>query len=729
MRISRSAILLILGILTIFFLGSSYALWFNDDLVPPSIRDGEFATPLAAATAGINLNRTDAVRLTVKETGIVAVEAKDIENAGFSVKELSSLTFSLTRNDRQVPFLVIGEGDAATLYFYGQATANSREPFAVYMLRPGRGAAIPERDASPRGLTSNIGQQRFRWEEDRLFVGHAGGDDVWMGELLMAPHKWILTLDDIQVSAAPAELTIHLFSNRDGPDDADHQVEIQINDQAVAEHSWDGVKHEIVTIPLEKGILTGEVNSVGVVLQAKNNTSAETVYVNAMELLYQGPITAKYGQTTFSSDAENIAVNGAEDGLIIFDITDRDAPVYLSNTHTEGSEIHFSGSDGKADYIATEPSNSVRVTVESAPAWSNSMRDSNWGADYIAIVADVNGFNEALDPLLQHRKDQGMRVLSVPLEQIYDEFGAGHKSPVAIKTFLAYAAAHWTPPAPSYVLLVGDGTYDAKDQVSGKNRNRLPTPLIHTSVGGFVASDSWYGRYTGGLSPMAVGRFPVQNAPQLRVLVSKTLAFEQQSLSQEIDWRKRALLVADTEPIFDDQTLELSSDLEENGYRIYRLRMSENERVHYPIISAINQGVGLVNYFGHGGSSTWGDEVVFENSDVRSLQNSTKLPILTSFTTLNGAFADPNSDTLAETLLRANNGGVVAAVALSGKANSEQMLSLSEEFYGLLLQQDDHSLGDILTELSEKHASDPTWTELLAPINLLGDPALRFYTP
>ena len=47
-------------------------------------------------------------------------------------------------------------------------------------------------------------------------------------------------------------------------------------------------------------------------------------------------------------------------------------------------------------------------------------------------------------------------------------------------------------PAPNYVLLVGDATYDIYDFTKGPNKNLLPTYLVYTEFAGYVASDTWF---------------------------------------------------------------------------------------------------------------------------------------------------------------------------------------------------------------------------------------------
>jgi hypothetical protein len=730
MRISRSVILIILGGLTVFFLGSSYTLWFNDDLIPFQVNIGGSPTPLAAATAGANGNMSDSVRLTVRETGIVAVAASRLHDAGLDFAELSGAELSLTKDGNDVPFLVRGENEEATLYFYALASDSPWEALSVYVLRPGQGQEMAQREAQPHGDGSPLGEHQFFWEENRFFVDYAYGDDVWMGPLLMASDTWTFLLDEIQPSNGPAVLTVRLFSNAEGPGYPDHHVEILVNGQTVADHTWDGIKYETITAPVEAGLLSSdEVNRLSIEVHDDTGVTAETVYVDDLELIYEGRISTDKQQVAFASDADNILINNANNDLMVFDITDGEAPVHLTKLRIDGGKAQFDGGSKARQYIALNQAESIQPAVDPAPAWIKSLHEKDWGADYIAIVADVRGFQEALDPLLVHRRAQGLRVANISLEQIYDEFGNGRRTPEAIRTFLSYTAAHWTPPAPRYVLLVGDATYDLTDQMPGKNRNRLPTALVHSDRGGYVASDSWFSRFDGAAPQMATGRFPAQNALQLRVMVDKTIGYEQRASTEQNAWSQRALLVADDEPHFDEATVGLAQDLAGKGYHVYSLQMSQSENIHYNIISAINQGVALVNYMGHGSKGAWGDEAVLQNSDAQALYNGSRLPILTALTSLNGAFAEPQNDSLAESLLRTNDGGVVAAIAPSGRANSNQMLPLAEQFYAQLLNGEGGTVGDALFHLMSEGASDPNAQDALVALNLLGDPALQFYTP
>lgn len=733
MRVNRSAILIILGFLTVIFLGASYSLWFNDRLIPFEVGVGDSPTPLAEADTGIGGSQYQSVRLVIDETGIASVTAKQLRNAGLSVEELSSSSLNLTKYGQKVPFLIQSSDEEEALYFYAQANYSPRRPESVYILSQGKGLDMKQRDVEPEGQGgSPSGQHRFTWEENRFFVDYAEADDAWMGPLLMAPDNWTYLLDEILPGEGPAELTVRLFSNSDGPDSPDHHVEIQVNGQTVADHVWDGIKYETISAPIEPGLLVpDEVNSITVIVHDDTNITAETVYIDDLELTYEGLISADQEQISFASDADNILVSNANQGLMVFDITDRDAPVYLTNLRFDNGVAQFAGGgESKRQYIALDREQSVRPTLEPVPRRTKTLRDMERGADYIAIIADVPGFEEAMEPLLDFREQQGLRVEKIPVEQVFDEFGAGHRSPEAIRDFLAFAYQNWLPPAPRYVLLVGDATYDLMDQMPGKNRNNLPTAMVYTNSGGFLARDGWFCEFDEDIQRMAIGRLPAQNAIQLRVMVRKTISFEEGEGSDDATWKTRALVVADDEDEFDQATSNLADDLAEQGYRVYELHMNQSKNIQYTIRSLINQGVILINYLGYGSSGAWGDEAVFQNSDARALFNDTRLPILTAFTSFNGNFAEPQNDSLAEILLRDNDGGIVAAIAPSGRAPADQFIPLADAFYDLLLLEGGTTIGDALRQLViENEAAESEFEDAPLTLNLLGDPALRFYAP
>lgn len=710
----------LLAILTLVFLAAALYLWWDGQ---PAEQPPLAIEPLQPGQA------PQALRLTVYQTGLAVVTAAQVSEANLPLESFSADGLSLSRNGQPVPFYVSGEGREALLYFYGQAYTDTLDAPAVYWLSPGRGQAMAERSATPTttsGETTGLRQQH--WEENETFLAQAGGDDVWLGKLLFAPSALDIPLTGIRPNGGPGELTIRIWSNNQAAADPDHHVEILLNGRKVADHTWDGIKQETITVPVAAGLLQPDGNILTINAPGDTGAAGEALYIDWVELVYESDLNlAGADQLWFTSEARTIEVEAADSDALIFDVTNPDEPAVLTNVRRGPSRLRFAGS-GRAYVVLNHPDQALTPAISVAPVWQEPLKTPGRRADYIAIVADVEGFTDALQPLLNHREKQGMEVALIPLTQIFDEFGYGRRSPTAIRDFLAYAATNWQEPSPRYVLLVGDASYDIYHFTNSSNDDLLPTHLVFTEYAGYVASDTWYTLLAEEtLAPtLAIGRLPAQTAAQLTIMVNKTIAYEQ---AGNEPWTQRALLVADDEPAFDRASDDLAAALESTNFQTQKLYMTENEEIYDSLLSALNQGVGILNYVGHGSIEVWGDEKVFESEDAALLINGNRLPIFTTFTCLNGYFNHPQVDALAETLLWAEDGGVVAAVAPSGRSLTLQQLPIADVFYQKLLTGEANTLGEALQAAKMAGAADPFLHDVIHTFNLLGDPALHFQRP
>ncbi|MCA9934057.1 MAG: hypothetical protein H6662_09180 [Ardenticatenaceae bacterium] len=725
MRLNRMLILSVLASLTIIFLVGAAAFAFVGEL-----------DIFHESVAGLKVRPfpkgdiPNGLRLTVYESGIAAVTSRDLQAANMRFDTLSADELSLTREGRSVPFYVQGSGTDATLYFFAQAITNTLEAPAVYLLTLGQGSAMQQKKAAPTGSGSSLVQQQYFWEENSTFLTHTNGDDIWLGPLLLAPEEWTLDLSSISPSGGAGALTIRLWSSTQDVPNPDHHLQVLLNGRQLANWYWDGVQQETITLPLDEGVLDAAGANI-LTLRTPGDTGAagEALYLDWIRLQYETQVTTGSKQVLFTSSASNVLVHNADASLMIFDVTDENAPLLLQHAGLEGTDLTFAGT-GQV-YVVLRPNQAVRPTISAAPVWKDSLRRSERGADYIAIVADVDGFAEALELLLVYRQEQGLRVTAVSLQQIYDEFGYGQQSPAAIRHFLTYATQNWMSPAPRYVLLVGDASYDVPTAPGAHvaSGNLLPTSLVPISYNGYVASDTWFALEDSSVPQMAIGRFPVQTVAELMTMVNKTIAYETAPVNDR-DWPDSALLVADDdEPIFDSQSDTLSAELKANGYSVHDLHMTDNDNIRYEIVSAINQGVGFLNYVGHGNERVWGDEFVFHIDDVRMLKNGGRLPVFTTFTCSNGAFALPDTDSLAEALLRADNGGAVAVIAPSGRMPASHTPPLAQYFYSALLDGGAETVGDAFLAMKSAEVDEPYNMDVLHLVNLLGDPALHIRKP
>ncbi len=157
--------------------------------------------------------------------------------------------------------------------------------------------------------------------------------------------------------------------------------------------------------------------------------------------------------------------------------------------------------------------------------------------------------------------------------------------------------------------------------------------------------------------------------------------------------------------------------------------MSQDQDIYANIVIVLNRGVGLLNYTGHGGKTSFADGVAFTADDARLLQNENRLPIFTAFSCQNGTFTDPNQASLAEQLLLTENGGIVAAIGTSAYMQTQHSLSLTNTFYGYLLHGTATTLGEVLADTKTAVTDNDGRETAVHTYNLLGDPALHIYQP
>lgn len=710
--INRPMLLTLLLLATIGFLGAAAWLQWGDEFRPDDLLAIE---PLPASDVA-------AVRLTVATTGVHVISEAQLRAARLPFEAFSAEFLRLSRDGDPVPFLVVGD----RLYFYAEAVASNIEAPAVLWLEPGSGSAMAQRSSRPTGAAAAVGIRSQRWEENSTFIARSRGDDVWFGPLIWAPGSQDIVLDGIAPHAGNGELTVYVWSNNENARNPDHHLVVALNGVQLTELFWDGITDQRITAAYDSADLRLDNNTLTLTAPGDTGSPGEANYLDWAEIRYPGLLAlAEDEQLTFRNTGANVQIDRATAETLVFDVTNAARPQLLINTDFREGSVVFAAAGTDRQYVALRPTAAQPVELSIVPIY-DSLLGPDRGADYIAIVPDDSWMLKGVQPLLSYREETGLEVVRVSVTQIYDEFGYGRQTPWAIRRFLAHAVANWSP-APRYALLVGDANYDLHGYLSGSNSNVIPTYLVYTEHAGYVASDTWFTLFDDSLEPgIAIGRLPVQSASQLATIVTKTIFYDR---SRAAEWDRRALLIADDEPQFDRVSDDLARDLAAVGFSTEKLYMSRRSDMNEAILSAINAGVGIINYVGHGSVKVWGDERVFHAEDAAALDNKERLPIFTTFTCLNGYFNHPQDDALAETLLYAENGGVAAAIAPSGRSRTSEQLPLADAFYDALLNGPSLTVGEALQSAKRSAAGNRSLHDVVHTFNLLGDPALRFRLP
>ena len=374
-----------------------------------------------------------------------------------------------------------------------------------------------------------------------------------------------------------------------------------------------------------------------------------------------------------------------------------------------------------------------------------------WGADWMAIYH--RDFRAAAERLAQWRAaddrfGRPLRTAVIDVQDIYDEFSGGLLDPTAIRNFLAYAAEHWDP-APMFVTLVGDGTYDYKNNSSISQGNWIPA-----FQDGDSTYDEWYTRVVGGeLFPdMAIGLLTVQTAAEADVVVDKIIAYDR---APEVGpWQSRMLLVSDdltnwdspgrVESIFihDSENmarhvLPKALDLTKLYIAQFPLEGKEKPRARDEFIRLFNKGALIVTYVGHGSYYVLSHERMFLLSrDLDKLKNGGRLPLVFTAASQVGVFDDPVRLSIPEALLQKEDGGVIGMICATRIGYHPTNVRLTNQFYWQMYHtgREHVPIGLALAEAKQLLLPDydPTGAKTFRNIqrySLFGDPATRLAMP
>jgi len=693
-----------------------------------------------------------AVKIAVLADGIYEVPASDLRAAGFDLAKADTRALSLTSGGKAVPFEVIGDGSQRVLRFYGQALGpEAHTAQNIYWLSkqpggtgPATGAITVRSAAPPSGMSpAVVVSATVHAEEQRQWVAKAGpGDDRWVWQTIFAPAEAKFNIFLPHSTSGEGELHVRAWGNSSAPVNPDHHWLLSLNSTQVADARWDGLEGHVITATIPAGILRAGDNQLTIRAPGDTGAPADSVFLDWTEISYGRELVSDSPELVFQGMAPGYAVRAKEAPAALWDITDPARPVALKDYRVENGVVRFSApADGVPHRFALAAKAGLRqpatITAAPEPGSPAAERLRNWpgGADLVLITTPQ--FRDALAPLIKAREAQGLRVAMMDVDEVYDAFSYGRADPAAIRALVQQAVSEWTPPAPRYLLLAGDASYDPRGYLKagekGAEGDLVPTELVDTDVTGWTASDIWYALPPGtaldpyghpGVRPaLAVGRLPAQTAEQMAAMVAKILAYEKGDASAP--WRHQAFFAADNdEPGFAEQAGALTKAL--SGYDSQVVTVDKDGAARASLLKAFGDGAGLISYFGHGSLNLWAQEKIFSVEDVAKLSNKDKLPLVLTLTCLSGFFQHPTTVSLGETLLRAPNGGAAAVIAPSSASTLDQQKVLADGLAEMLSSPDIKTIGDALLG-AQSHLVDAAagTNEILLTYNLLGDPAMR----
>jgi hypothetical protein len=521
-----------------------------------------------------------------------------------------------------------------------------------------------------------------------------------------APTALTLALNHVeQTSAATAQVTVAL----QGVSLSNHQVNVLVNDLLAGTINLSIQDAATQTFSFPVAWLIEGTNTVKLVAGGAGH---DTTLVDYVSISYPHSFRPDNDSLQFSVKSTLAArIDGFTSANIrVLDISDP-ANVQMVHPVVETSGAGFAltiqpAGRTKGRRLIALPNTQLSHPVSLVLNTPSTLNATTNGADLVII--SHKDFIPALAPLVAQRQSQGFVVAVADVEDVFDEFSYGVHTPQAIRDFLLRATTTWVT-KPRYVLLVGDASYDARNYFGFGNFDLVPSKEIDTGFRGDAtaletASDDWLTDFDNdGIADISTGRLPVRTLAEANLAVSKIVNYSPANPPPS------ALLVADTQGSYyfnfeqadDDVAALLPASL--NKQKVYRRLAASDDAANQDIVSKFNAGLSLVVYSGHGNVDIWGGSIFSSNDIVvngntrlgaMALTNGNKLPFVVVMDCLNGYFADPRLQGLAEALLKAPNGGAVASFASSGLTYPDGQHEMGEKMLRLLYDGAPIAIGD-----------------------------------
>ncbi|MFN3762396.1 MAG: C25 family cysteine peptidase [Anaerolineae bacterium] len=697
--------------------------------------------------------------LEISRPGLYRVTYSDLQSLGFA--GANPAHFRLFRGTEEVAYEWEGDDDAVfepgeAILFYAEPRFSRWTTVDVYRLEVGEttGLRMTSRSADPSGLPAGTPWVEQIFEENRLYtpdrftagipIGRDG--DRWVWADLKRPGSPVFSTPfslNADASSA-ATLTLWLIGYTSIlTATPDHRVDVALNGTSLGRVEWDGKTAVTATFAIPPTVLAST-NTLQLSLPGIPGIGVEGAWLDGFAVRYARSTAPAGSAATFAGANERRAYTvalAAAGPYRAYDVTDPLHPQRLTRIQVSGQAITVGDPPGggpRRYHVAAE--GAIRAPDRIRPPedlWGLHAAGGAAGADDLIITHPA--FADALGPLVDLRRSQGLTVTVANVLGIYDTYGDGRPDPEAIRRFIADAYASWNP-RPTYVLLVGDGSYDPKRYRPESPPTFIPPYLADVDLlVGETAADNRYVCVDGedNLPDLLLGRLPVKTADEARAVVQKIVDAETRPLPG--GWNASVVLVADDPdaagdfPAFSDAPAAWVTD----PFTVTRRYCSgtapnqndcdgaQVQALHTAILGDWNRGAFLIQYFGHSSWQQWMRERVFHLDDLPSLHNSRRYPVLAEMTCFTGAFHRPEP-TLDEALVTRPEAGAVAAWGPTGLSVTAGHRFLADGFFRAVFSDTVGTVGEATLAGKLNLVGAPQGSDLLDTYVLLGDPALRW---
>lgn len=634
-------------------------------------------------------------RITTREEGFYKLSYSDLLDAGVLAGSPDPRYFQMYYLGEPIPIKVLGEEDGVfdledAILFYAESYQNKYTQENVYWLTIEDlvGARINTKSGEPAGASLAEEFLSVRHFENNLnyWSLFPGNDDLerfywgYINNYNIAYKNWSYVFSFPNLISGSARLTLRMI----GYTNTEHKVRVYLNETeiSVGEISWNGIVPHTIDIDISELLQPGD-NTIKLTSTKDIAEGSDIVLVDWFDVEFAHAFITEENRLPFDYDAPGdwlFSVEGFSNSQIsVFEVTDPNSIIEITGTEVVSSGTGFAVQyqDNLIEprsYFAIEDSAYLVPSFIDLDVVVNLHENS---ADYLLITH--RDFWDQAQVLALFRGSQELRVAQVDIQDIYDGFNYGRTDAKAIQQFLQFAYENWEEPAPSYVLLVGDGHFDPKNFLGYNRTSYLPPFLAVVDPWiGETASDNRYVTFgdVDTMPDMMIGRLSVNNPTEAENFINKIIQYE--DYTEPGFWVEEVLAVADNAdsggdfPYYSDEIMdnEIPDPFVVNKVYYDKTHTSE-ESARSAIQDYYNNGVFMINYIGHAAYTSWASEGLFTTDDVPLLQNEERQPFILAMTCFEGFFHRPHPFTsgyeaLGEVVTRTPGRGAIASWSPTG---------------------------------------------------------------
>jgi hypothetical protein len=657
----------LVGLLQSLFASGQDNSWINfeqDYYRIPTAHTGVYQLSYTTLSAsGINLSDIDPRELRVYHRGEeVAIHVAGEEDGSFDSQDF--VQFVGKKNDAWLDRNLYMNPDYLPNPYYN--THNDTTTFFLTVTPGTRGKRMGYRGLSGGELpiVQSVAKTHIVSYTDQYALGKTYFPSVrlslydqgqgWTGQVISRGNQRTFEFNDLGaiVNSLEPTLEIGLLGRSDTP----HRASIQAgptgnNLRQLGEFDFMGFENNTLQLPLSPsdfasdGDLVVRVNSLG------RDGSLDNISVSFIKIHYGTQVPdGGFSQTILEvneNEPSQLDILGGNRNYLVFDIADF-PNVTRHQTSNEGETMRFEvgGTNSPSSLLIQGNNTVIEPNVLQRVRYRNILSQP---ADFLMISHPrlrnpSANYGDPVTAYAAHRASpQGgaFDTLTVNINELYDQFSYGEKSPLAIREFIRQYSSRHTP---EYLLLVGRafGIYNTR-RVGGVTHSYRNNPAVFDfqelmPAFGYPYSDN---RYVVGLDPSAplrqdigIGRIPARTSEEVANYLDKIK--EKEALGVQEPWQKNLIHLSGGRSAFELERFynflngfkAVAEDIYLGG-NVHTIRKRSNATVELINISdEINEGASLVTFFGHAAPATTDIDIGFASVNEMGYRNQGKYPVL-----------------------------------------------------------------------------------------------------